>query len=112
MACALPKVFFRVNLVKPMRCSQKPPNHGARLGINFHSTPLCARAAANSVDVNSIFSSSAAAKKVEPLSDKSNLGRDLHPANLRNACRKHSTVRSLTISRCTAWHAAQVNRQR
>ena len=82
MACVLPKVFFRGDLVKLMRRSQKPPNHGARLGINFHSTPLCARASANSVDVSGIFSSSAAAKKVEPLSDNSNLGRDLRPANL------------------------------
>jgi len=76
---------LRVDFVRPISLSQNPPNHGARLGINFHSTPLCDRLSKISVDENRCVSSSAAAKKVEPLSEISNLGSDLRPANLRNA---------------------------
>ena len=111
VTCILPRVFFRVFLVNPMRCSQKPPNQGARFGMNLHSTPLKVRVSENSGDVNNGFSSSAAAKRVEPLSDNRNLGTDRLPTNLRNAWRKISTLRSKTISRWNARESAHVNKQ-
>ena len=108
----LPKVFFSVDLVSPMRCSQKPPNHGACFGINLHSTPLQARVSDTSTDVNKFLSSSAAAMKVELLSEIKSLGTDLLPVNLRNTWRKLSAVKSGTTSKCIVWETAQVNKQR
>ena len=88
----LPKIFFSVDLVSPIRRSQKPPNHGARFSINHHSTPLRARDSETSTEVNKVLSSFAAAVKVELLSEIKSLGADLLPANLRNAWRKLSVV--------------------
>ena len=68
-----------------MSRSQKPPNQGARLGMNFHLMRLRERVSAKSVDENRTLSSSAAAKYVEALSDNRSLGTDLHPENLRSA---------------------------
>ena len=36
---ALPSTFLIPDFVWPTRCSQKPPNHGAFLGMNFQVTP-------------------------------------------------------------------------
>ena len=112
VACVLPKVFFKVVSVSPIRRSQKPPNHGARFGINLHSTPLRARVSDTSTDEKKFFRSSAVAVKVELLSEIKSLGTDLLPANLRNAQRKLSAVRSGTTSKCIAREIAQVNKQR
>ena len=37
---ARPSTFFNVVFIIPINRSQKPPNHGARLGINFHCIPF------------------------------------------------------------------------
>ena len=99
VACVLPNIFLSVDFVRPMSLSQNPPNHGARFGMNFHSVPLRERDSDKSVDENKYLSSSAAAKYVDALSDSRSLGNDLRPANLQNACKKLSTVRSVTISK-------------
>ena len=56
----LPNIF-KVSLVSPIRCYQNPPNHGARLGINFQSMPHLFSVSLRSVELNSFFNSSAAA---------------------------------------------------
>ena len=108
---ALPRTFFKTDFVNPISLSQKPPNQGARLGINFHSTPVLAKVSVSEGEENKAFNSAAAERKVEPLSDNTRRGKDLLLLKRRKACRKHSTVRSVTISRCTARLTAQVNRQ-
>ena len=35
-----PSTFLSAALVNPIRRSQNPPYQGARLGMNFHVTPL------------------------------------------------------------------------
>ena len=74
--------------------------------------PLCASRFESSSDKSKCVSSDAAARKVEPLSESNILGRDLRPANLRNACRKHSTVRLVTISKWMAQDTAHVNKNK
>jgi len=46
----------------------------------------------------------------ERLSERMRRGRDFLLLKCLKACRKHSTVRSVTISKCTARVSAQVNR--
>ena len=100
----LHNIFFRVSLINPIRRSQNPPNKGGRLGMNFQSI-FCL--SLSSVELNICFSSSAAAKPVEELSDIMVLGVDFQPLK---ANRKVSTLRSVTTSKCTALVIAQVNR--
>ena len=58
----LPNVFLRACLVKPISLSQKPPYHGALLGMNCHVTPWYSRAYLREGNSNNCCSSSAAAK--------------------------------------------------
>ena len=99
---ALPRTFFKTSLVNPINLSQKPPYQGALLGMNFHSTPVLAKVLVSKGEEKRAFNSSAADKNVEPLSERTKYGRD-HLL--------HSTVRLVTISRCTPRLTAQVNRQ-
>jgi len=103
--------FFKTILVNPINLSQKPPNQGARLGINFHSTPDLERVFVSESEENKAFSCSAADRKVDALSKRTRCGRDFLQLKRRKACRKHSTERPVMISRCTARVTAQVNKQ-
>ena len=60
---------------------------------------------------NNAVNSSAADKNVEALSERMRRGKDRLPLKRLKANRKHSVVRSVTISRCTARLTAHVNRQ-
>lgn len=66
---ALPSVVLMALFVSPMSRSQKPPYHGARLGINFHSTPCRLNCSFSEGDWNRSLSVSQDARKVEALSD-------------------------------------------
>jgi len=79
--------------------------------MNFHSTPLLAKVLVSEGEENKAANSSAADKKVEALSERTRHGKDRLPLKCLKANRKHSIVRSVTISRCTAWLMAHVNRQ-
>ena len=94
---------------QPLPETSKP--YGAHLGINFHWMPFLERVSARSGEEKSSYSSLAAERYVEALSNNTSHGRDFLLLNRQNAWRKHSNVRSLTISRCTDLDAAQVNRQ-
>ena len=63
------------------------------------------------LDDSNSFSSSAAERYVEPLSETIICGNDLRLANLLRARRKVSVLRSVTISRCMALVVAHVNKQ-
>jgi len=54
----------------PMRLSQNPPNQGACFGINRHSVPDLESALVSEGEENKVFNSSAADRKVEPLSER------------------------------------------
>ena len=97
---ALPRIFFKASLVNPISLSQNPQNQGARLGINRHSVPDLEMALVSEGEENKAFSSSAADRKVDPSSERTRWGRDFLLLKRLNACRKHSTVRSVTISTC------------
>ena len=107
---ALPRTFFKVVFVRPIKRSQNPPNHGAFFGMKRHSTLFLLSVSFKIGDLNNSFSSSAAARYVEALSESKSLGRDFRLENLRNARRNVGTVRSVTISRCTALVVAHVKR--
>ena len=66
---ALPSVFLMARFVSPMIRSQKPPYHGARFGINFHSTPCRLNCSFSEGDLNRSLRVSEAARNVEALSD-------------------------------------------
>jgi len=92
MVNALPRTFFKASLVIPISLSQNPPNQGALLGMNFHSTPVLAKASVSVVEENRVVSSSEADRNVEALSERTRYGRDLLPPKYLKTCRKHSTV--------------------
>lgn len=104
-----PSTFLSVALVNPIRCFQNPPYQGARFGINFQTTLFLFKVSDSSGELNSISSSSAAV--VEALSDIRILGKELWLLNLLDACKKVSTVKSVTTSRCKALITAHVKRQ-
>jgi len=57
---ARPKVFFKDTFTTPISLSQKPPYHGALLGMNFHTVPLCIKADFRVDDRNNALNSLAA----------------------------------------------------
>ena len=107
---ALARTFFKVIFVRPIKRSPNPLNHGALFGMKRHSTLFLLSVSFKIGDLNNSFSSSAAARYVEALSESKSLGRDFRLENLRNARRNVGTVRSVTISRCTALVVAHVKR--
>ena len=107
---ALARTFFKVIFVRPIKRSPNPLNHGALFGMKRHSTLFLLSVSFKIGDLNNSFSSSAAARYVEALSESINLGRDSRVENLRNARRNVGTIRSVTISRCTALVVAHVKR--
>ena len=72
-----PRTFFKVVLVKPIRRSQKPPNQGALLGMNCHSTPRLLRESCSDGEWKSDLSSSAAERNMDALSEIIFFGWDL-----------------------------------
>ena len=96
---ALPRTFFKVSFVNPMSLSQNPPNQGARFGLKRHSVPDLESALASEGEDNKVFNSSAADRKFEPLSERTRRGRDFLLLKCLKACKKHSTIRSVTTSR-------------
>ena len=91
--------------------SQKPPYHGALLGMKVHEIFWDASASLSVSDSNILRSSSAADRYVDALSEINCLGSDFRLTKRRNANKKVSTVRSLTTSKCTARVTAHVKRQ-
>ena len=71
---------FLVVLVKPIRRSQKPPNQGALLGMNCHSTPCLLRESCSDGERKSDLSSSAAERNMDALSEIIFFGWDLQLA--------------------------------
>jgi len=60
---ALPNVFLMACFIRPTTFFQKPPYHGALLGIKCHGVPMLPS------DSNNLCRSSTAARKVEALLD-------------------------------------------
>jgi len=102
----LESIFFVISISR----SQNPPYQGARQGINFHSIPCFPKPSCIVLEVNNFLKSSAADMKVEALSDTSRFGKDLRYENCLNTCKKVSSDRSVTTSRCTALVLAHVNK--
>ena len=98
-------------LSQPNKPLPKPPNQGACFGMNLHSVPDLERALVSEGEENKALSSLAADRNVDPLSERTRRGRDFLLLKCLKACKKHSTVRSVMISRCTARVTAQVNKQ-
>ena len=98
---ALPSVFLMACFVRPTILSQKPPYHGALLGMKRHVTMCHSNSLCNVSDSNNLCRSSAAAKKVEALSDIITDGKEFWLENLRKANKKVCTLRSQTTSMCT-----------
>ena len=72
----LPNVFLIACFIRSTILSQKPPYHGARLGIKCQVTLWHSNASFSASDLNNLCRSSAAAKNVETLSDIMVEGRD------------------------------------
>ena len=108
---ALPSVFLMACFVRPKIRSQKPPYHGAHLGINRQVTLWCPSSLCNVSDSNNLCRSSAAAMNVDALSEIITDGRDFQLENLRKANKKVCTDRSRTTSMCTARVTAHVKMQ-
>ena len=106
----LPKIFLRLALVSPIRRSQKPSNHGAFLGMNFHTTPCALRDVDRVSDCRSLVISSAADVNIDALSDIMMWGHDFRLTKHLNAKRNVFMERSVTISRCITLVFAHVNR--
>ena len=109
--CALPSVFLIDALVKPMWCSQNPPNQGAFLGMNFHTMPSWTSVVLMSSELSKSVSSYAADRYVVALSDIITCGKELRAVKQRNECTKVPVERFVTTSRCSALDVAQVNKQ-
>ena len=60
--------------------------------------------------MNNFLKSSAADMKVEALSDTRRFGKDMRLEKRLNACKKVSSDRSVTTSRCTALVLAHLNK--
>ena len=108
---ALPSVFLMACFVRSTTRSQKPPYHGACLGINLQVTLCCANSLCNVSDSNNLCRSSATARNVDALSEMIKDHRDFWLENLWKANKKVCTVRSWTTSMCTARVTAHVKIQ-
>ena len=109
---AFPRVILIAFFVSPIKRSHHPPNHGALFGMNFHSVPTSASFCSNVLSRFDLVIRSAAALKVVALSEIIILGVDRLAAKRRKASRKVSSVRSVTISKCSARVASHVNKHK
>ena len=100
---ACPNVFFTACFVSPIMHSQKPPYHGARLGMNSHVTFWCSNAPFKISDCNNFCIASTAARYADALSEIILHG-DFQLENLLKANKNVSTVRSPKVycSCCSA----------